>query len=99
LDMLCPGHFGNVDKSFNAFLKLDKGSIISNRYHSSLDSNIFRIFEINFIPWMRLQLLKPQRYALTFFIKVNNGHIEALIQRNNFARMVHPPPREIRNVQ
>src|SRR5699024_1446243 len=92
LDMLRPRHLRDVDKSFNAFFQLDKGTVVRNGNNPTLYLNIFRILKINFIPRMRLQLLKAKRYALTFFIKVDDGHVKPLIQRNDLVGMIHTAP-------
>src|SRR5699024_4008261 len=92
LNMLRPRHLRDVNESFNAFFKFDKGTVIRNGNNPTLYLNIFRILKINFIPRMRLQLLKSKRYALTFFIKIDNGHVKPLIQRNDLVGMIHTAP-------
>lgn len=39
LDMLGPAHFGNVDKTLDAFLDLHEGSVIGNGNHPAVPWN------------------------------------------------------------
>ena len=87
-----------MKQTFNAWSDFDKRTVISNDYDLAFDATTFNEILCHGIPWMRSELLHAQCNPLFVVIKVENNHVELLIQFNEFFRMVDPAPRHVCNV-
>ena len=71
-DMLCPGHLGDVHKTFHARFQFYKGAVICDTGNFTGSQRIDRISFLDTIPWEGLQLLVSKRYSFTLPVELEN---------------------------
>jgi hypothetical protein len=65
-DSLAPGHFGNVDESFNSRLQLDESAVIGDIDHLARHTSANRINLTHQRPRIRSELFIPEGNAFFF---------------------------------
>src|SRR5690625_7415459 len=98
LDVLCPGHLTDVNKSFDPFLQLDKRTVVCDGDDASLYPSSFGILGVDIIPRMGLKLLQAERDPLGLLVKIDHSHVHALVKPDDLIRMLHPSPGASGNV-
>ena len=93
-----PGHFRNVDQTFNTISYFDKGTVISNNHYFTF--NFVSYFDLipKSIPWVFLQLLKTQLDPRFVIIEIKDYHVQFLVKFNNLVGVVDTAPRKVGNV-
>src|SRR4030042_2540247 len=97
--LFAPGHFRNMNQSFDSLLKFDEDDIISDIDHFPLNARSHRIILQSEIPWVREDLLQSQRNLLLLLIEVENLHPDPLPHRDPLRWMSDPSPADVRNVE
>ena len=98
-DALGPGHFGNVDESFDPFFDFNKRAVRHDVDDSSLDRGACRIFGFDFIPRILGLLLETEGDALFFIVDVEDHDLDFLSEFQHFVRMGDAAPGHIGNVE
>src|SRR5574344_413723 len=63
LDVLRPGHFGNMDEAFDAVIEFDERTVIRNGDDLALDDGAFGVTGRDVLPRMRFELLHAEGNA------------------------------------
>ena len=88
LDMLSPGHFGNVDEAFNARIQFNECTVIGNGYDLTLDDSAFGITFGDILPRMGLKLLHAEGDTFLLVVEVENHDFDFLTKLEHFGRVV-----------
>ena len=96
--MLRPAHFRDVQQSLNTRCNFNESTIISYNNNLSFDSSSLNEVFRHRIPWVSCQLFHTKRNSSLVVIKIENNHIQLLIQFDQFFRVIHAAPRHIRDV-
>ena len=71
-DVLGPGHFGNVNESFDTLFEFHESAVIGDRNDLAADVRALGEFVLNALPGMFGELLEAQRNALLVFVEVKH---------------------------
>ena len=88
LDVLGPGHFRNVDETFNTAVEFDECTVISDGNNLTLNDSAFRITFGDILPRMRLKLLHAERDAFLLVVEVEDHDFDFLTELEHFGRVV-----------
>ena len=94
-----PGHFGNVNQTFNTWLQLNKGTVVRDVGHAARVSGFQWILGSNQIPWIFLQLLHTKADTVGLFVDLDDLHLDRLTDCQDFRWVVHATPRHVCDVQ
>ena len=97
--LLGPAHLGNVNESFDAWLKFDERTVVGNVRHRALKSGTERILGIDVLPRIILQLLHAQADALRIRIDANDLHFDGVADSDDFGRVVDAAPGHVGDVE
>ena len=81
---ICPVHFRNVNKTFNAFLNLNKTAIVCNIADLATELGTFRIAASNFLPWIITKLLQTQGNAVALAIELQHLDVDLVTDLDHF---------------
>ena len=87
-----PGHVGNVQQAFNAFLQFDESAIIHYFLDFSVNHRPERILVVGNGPWIIRFLLQSQGNFFTFPVGGQNDHVNFLSFSQHFRRMPYVGP-------
>ena len=94
-----PVHFRHVNQSFDALFNLSKATVVREVCNTRIHTAALWITICNLHPRIFAQLLKTQRYAVAFAIKLKNLHIKLLSHFNHFAWVLDSLPCHVSDVQ
>ena len=94
-----PVHFRHVNQSFDALFNLSKTTVVREVCNARVHAASLGITIGNFYPRIFAQLLKTQRHAVAFAIKLKHLHIKLLSHFNHFAWVLDSLPCHISDVQ
>ena len=97
--LLGPAHFGDMDQAFDARLQLDEGAVIGDVGDAALEARAGRVFELDALPRIGLELLHAERDALRLGVEADDLHLHALADMQRLGRMVDAAPRDVGDVQ
>src|SRR5690554_1572779 len=97
--LLGPAHLGHVDQAFNAWLQLNKGTVVGDVGDATGELGLDRILGFDAFPWISLQLLHAQRDAMALVVDADDLDLDGLADREHFGRMVHPTPCDVGDVK
>src|SRR5262245_38936396 len=98
-DAFGPAHFGNMDQTFNAGLKLNKRTIVGNAGHLTRNSRHRRKALFDTLPRVRQKLLVTQRDALASAIEPQDLHLNGVANLEQLTRILQSAPRHVGNVK
>src|SRR6266568_2607297 len=96
---LRPGHFADMDETFDSLLKLDECSVISHADDPPVNMRAYRIAMLGIQPRIRRELLESQRDSLLVAIKLEYLHLNLVADIHQIAGMSEPAPGHVCNVQ
>src|SRR5262249_18453982 len=76
LEAFGPGHFSHVHKPFDTGLKFHKGTVISKAYNLAPHTYSLRIALDHGLPWIRYELLVPERDSFLFAVKLQYFYLD-----------------------
>ena len=79
-------------ESFNARGNLNERTIVGDHHYFSLYLITYLKFFVEGIPWMRCQLFQSEGNTFLLIIKVEDNHLDLLIECYDLFRMVDPAP-------
>ena len=97
--LISPVHLRDVNESFNTLFDLCETAVIGQVSHFGYDATALWITICNLHPRIFAQLLKTQRYAVAFAIKLKNLHIKLLSHFNHFTWVLDSLPCHVSDVQ
>src|ERR1700730_14754115 len=99
LHPLRPGHFADVDQSFDTLLELNEGAVVGHADHSSADVSPDRVAMFGIKPGIRRELLEAERHALLVFVELEDFDLNLIADIDQVARMSKASPRHVGDVQ
>ena len=87
-----PGHFRDMDQTFNALFNLHKNSVICDTYNLADRLGTHRIPFGNRGPWIRTQLLDAQGNPVGIFVVLENFYFNLIAYLIELGRMGYPAP-------
>ena len=99
IDAFRPGHFGNVNKSFDSFFQLGERAVIGDADNRSLDFCANGILFGNRFPRAGLLLLQTERNLFLFAVDGQDLDLDLVVNFEHFRRMVNASPRHVCNVE
>src|SRR5487761_376847 len=97
--LLGPAHFRNMDQAFDAGLELDEGAIVGDVGDTTLEARGCRVFELDALPRVGLELLHAERDALRLGIEADDLHLDGLADIQRLGRMVDAAPGDVGDVE
>src|SRR5450631_1262524 len=94
-----PGHFADVDQSFNALLQFDERSVVGDADHASVDVRAHGVAVLCIQPWIGRELFKAERDALLVLVVLQDLHLNLVADVDQVARVRQTSPRHVGNVQ
>src|SRR3569833_4225557 len=88
-----------MDEAVEPRLEFDEGSEITDARDRSLDAGADYVLLRGERPGIGLKLLEAERNPLLARIDFQNFDVELLADRKNIRRLVHPPVRDVGNMQ
>ena len=95
VDSFGPGHFTNVNQTFDSSFELHKSTVAHNVDNFTFNLGINRISLFNTFPRIGRLLFHSQRDLFFLVIDLENHHFNFLINRNHFRRMSNTFPAHI----
>ena len=97
-EVLRPRHFTYVDKTFYARSDFNECTVVS--HNDNFTFNFVANFEVGIesIPRMGLKLFETESNAFFLIVKVEDNHVEFLVEANNFFGMIYAAPRKVCDV-
>src|SRR4029079_7085476 len=99
LDLLGPGHFGDVDHALDALLELDERAVVGEGDDFALDPRAHRVLDGGGGPGVGLQLLVAEAHPLGVAVALQHLHLDLVPDVQHFARVVDAAPRHVGDVQ
>ncbi len=99
IDAASPGHFADVDQTFDARFELDEGTVAHHIHDFALDDRAHWVLLFDVVPGVALLLLQTESDLLLFAIDLQNLDFDLLIDRNHFGRMADTFPAHVGDVQ
>ena len=87
-----------MNKTFHTGGNLDKCTVVGNNHYLAFYLVAYLHGLVKRIPRVGSKLLETKGNALLVFIKVEDNHVDFLIEANNFFRMVDATPRKVGNM-
>ena len=94
-----PIHFGDVYQAFNAWLKLNKCTVISDVGNFTEHACLCGVAACNAHPGVVAHLLQAQRYAVFLAIELEHFGCEFLTSLHHFAGVAYTAPCHVGDVQ
>src|SRR5271165_1898176 len=94
-----PSHFADVHQSFDPLLQFDKGAVIGDADHASVDVRAHGIAMLRIQPRIRRELLKAQRYALLVLVVLQHLYLNLVADIDQVARVRQTSPGHVGDVQ
>ena len=97
--LLGPAHLGDVDQALDAGLELDEGAVVGDVGDPALELGADRIFQLDALPRIGLELLHAERDALGLAVEADHLDVDRLADMQHLGRMVDPAPGDVGDVQ
>src|SRR5262245_33764843 len=88
-----------MDKTLDPRLQFDKGAVVGDVGHTALELGIGRVFELDALPGVGLELLHPKRYPLGLRVETDDVDLDALADIQGLGGMVDAPPGDVGDMQ
>ena len=99
LDVARPGHLADVDQALDALLQLHEGAVVGDRDDLALHDALLRVLRLHVLPRIGLKLLQTEGDALAVAVEVQDLDLDLVADVDDFARVLHAAPGEVRDVQ
>src|SRR5688500_7182283 len=99
LDLLGPGHLGDVDEAFAALLQLDERAVVGEGNHLALHARAHRVLDGGGGPGIGLQLLVAEADPLALAVELQDLDLDLVPDVQHFARVVDAAPGHVGDVQ
>ena len=97
--LLGPGHFGDVDQPLDSRLQFDEGAIVGDVGDAPFQLHADRIFRLDALPRIALQLLDAERDALRLVVDADDLDLDGLADRHDLGGVIDAPPSHVGDVQ
>ena len=97
--LLGPRHFGDVDQALDAGLELHERAVVGDVGDAALEARADRIFGLDALPRIVLQLLHAERDAVGLVVDLDDLDLHLLADVEHFGRVIDAPPRDVGDVQ
>jgi len=97
--LLGPGHFRDVNQTFNTGFQLHEGAVIGDVGDTALMHGADGIHFFNSIPRIGLQLLHAKADAVGVLVDLDDLNLDGFADRQDFRRVVDATPSHIGDVQ
>src|SRR5258705_1490253 len=98
-DVARPAHLGDVHQTLDARLELDERAVVSDAHDLALHPRADRVLVGDVLPRVALELLQPERDALTLPVDVQHLHLELRADGDELRRVRDAAPRHVRDVE
>ncbi len=99
LDLLGPGHLGDVDQPLDPLLQLHEGAVVGEADDLALDAAAGGIANRRGAPGIGLELLVPERDALGLPVELQHLHLDLVADVQNLARVIDAAPGHVGDVE
>src|SRR5262245_25483544 len=99
LDLLRPGHLGDVDEAFHALLQLHEGAVVGEAHHLALDARAHRVLDGGGRPGVGLELLVAQAHALGVAVELHHRDLDPVSDVQHLGGVVDAAPGDGGDVQ
>src|SRR3990172_2726341 len=99
LDLLGPGHLGDMDQALDALLQLHEGPVVGQADDATPHPRPDRVLDGGGRPGVGLELLHAERDALGLAVELEDDHPDLVADVEDLARMVDPAPGHIGDVE
>src|SRR5690606_15710809 len=97
--LLRPAHLGDVDQALDARLQLHEGAVVGDVRHRAGEAGADRVFGLDALPRIRLQLLDAEADALRLRVDADNLHLHRVADVDDLGGVVDTPPGHVGDVQ
>src|SRR5216684_1305633 len=97
--LLGPRHLRDVDETLDAGLQLDEGAVIGDVGDAAGELGAGRVFELDALPRIGLELLHAERDALRLGVEADDLHLDRLADMQRLGRVVDAPPGDVGDVE
>ena len=87
LDVLGPGHIGDMDKPIDALIQAYEGAEIGQAFDLALDLGPQRVLGFDQVPWVRRDLFHAERDLASRLIDIQHLGFHLIADRDNFRGM------------
>ena len=91
-DSSCPGHFGNVDETFNAFFKLNESAVVFKRNDNAFNRFACCVFFGSVDPRIVGDLFYAEADSFGIFVVFKDFNINFVADFEHFGRMIYSAP-------
>lgn len=98
-DALGPGHFGDVDQTFDALFDFNERAVGHDVDDATLDGGTDRVLGLDFVPRIFGLLLETEGDALLVVVDVEDHHFDFLSDFEHFARVGDTSPGHVGDVE
>jgi hypothetical protein len=99
LDLLGPGHLGDVDEALDALLELHERAVVGEAHDLALDAHAHRVLQRGRRPGIGLELLVAQGDALAVAVELQDLDLDLVPDVQHFARVVDAAPGHVGDVE
>ena len=96
---LGPTHLRDMYQRLDARLQLDERPVVGDVGDAPLEPGVYRVFGLDALPRVGLELLHAEADALGFRIEADDLNIDGLADIERLRGVVDSPPGNVRNVQ
>src|SRR5262249_46906309 len=97
--LLGPRHLGHVDEPLDAGLELHERAVVGDVGDAALETRADRIFRLDALPGVVLQLLHAERDAVRLVVDLDDLDLHLLADIEHLGRMIDAPPGDVGDVQ
>src|ERR1700742_906004 len=97
--LLGPGHFGDVDETFDTGLQLHEGAVVGDVGDAAGELGAHRVLGFHAVPRVGLQLLHAQADALGLGVDLDDLHLDRVAHRQDLAGVRDALPAHVGDVQ
>ena len=97
--LLGPAHLRDVDQPFDPRLQFDKGAVIGDIGDTAAEFGAGRVFELDTLPRIGLELLHAERDTLRLGVKADDLDLDVLADIERLRGMVDAAPGDIGDMQ
>ena len=97
--LLGPAHLGDVDQTLDARLELDERAVVGDVGDPAGELGADRIFELDALPGIGLELLHAERDALGLAVEADHLDLDLLADAQHLGRVVDPAPGDVGDVE
>ncbi len=99
LDMLRPAHLADMHQPLDAGFDLDEGAVLGEADHAALHLLADLVLAVDLVPQVGVKLLQAEADPLALLVVVEDLDADLLVELYHFARVRHPAPGEVGDVQ